>query len=137
MSGINPVLQLGPDTVTVNVAVVGGQLVEPDTTAPGKVKPCTAGSTQCLGVALEDGSPTSAQTALNYATARPEIAVAYSPVDCRVIYTAAANFGDVLIAAATGQVTPAGAAPDARTIVGRCTEPLGVGAGAVGRIRLR
>ena len=29
-------------------------------------------------------------------------------------------------------LTPAGATPDARTIVGRCTEPGGVAAGAVG-----
>ena len=43
---------------------------------------------------------------------------------------------DPLVAAANGQVTPAGATPDARTIVGRCTNPGGVAAGAVGLMRI-
>jgi hypothetical protein len=57
-------------------------------------------------------------------------------VETLVTYAGAATFGQLLIAAANGQVTPAGAAPDVRTIVGRCTAPAGVGAGAVGLIRL-
>jgi hypothetical protein len=43
-----------------------------------------------------------------------------------VKYAAVANLGDKLIAASAGRVTPAGATPDARTIVGECTEPGGV-----------
>ena len=53
-----------------------------------------------------------------------------------MVYAAAANFGDALICAANGQVTPAGATPDARQIVGKCTAPNGVGIGAVGLMRI-
>lgn len=143
MSGVNPVLWTGPDTVAVNVAVTGGQLVMPDSTT-GKVKPATAGAVNVLGVALEDGQPTSAQTSTNFSTARPDIAIAYGPVDVRVTYAANAAYGELLVAAASGQVTPvaavttptAGDVTASRAVVGRCTEPAGVTSGNVGRMRL-
>ncbi|MGH8938619.1 MAG: hypothetical protein ACRDV2_04635, partial [Actinomycetes bacterium] len=47
-------------------------------------------------------------------------------VEVPVKYAAAAAFGDKLVAASNGRVTPAGATPDARTIVGECTELAGV-----------
>jgi hypothetical protein len=135
MSGVNPVLVEGPDTVTVNVAVLGGQLVMPDT--GGRVKPATAGATTVLGVALEDGQPTSAQTPLNFSIARPEIAICYGDVDIRVTYAASAAWGVKLKAAASGQVTPWISGTDAADlIVGVCTEPAGVSSAAVGRMRL-
>lgn len=135
MSGVNPVLWDGPDTVTVNVAVTGGQLVMPDT--GGKVKPATAGAATVLGVAMEDGAPVSSQTPLNYSIARPEIAIAYGDVDVRVTYAASANWGVKLKAAANGQVTPWISGTDAADlIVGVCTEPAGVSSSAVGRMRL-
>lgn len=137
MSGVNPVLFDGPDTVTVNVAVTGGQLVMPDSTT-GRVKPATAGATTVLGVALEDGAPVASQTALNYSIARPEIAVAYAPIDIRVTYAAAAAFGQKLKAAASGAVTPwvTGTDTAPEQIVGICTEPAGVASAGVGRMRL-
>lgn len=136
MSGVNPNLFEGPDTVTVNVAVTGGQLVMPDSTT-GKVKPATAGATTVLGVALEDGAPTSSQTPLNFSVARPEIAVAYGDVDINVTYAATAAWGVKLKAAANGQVTPWVSGTDAADlIVGVCTAPAGVTSGNVGRMRL-
>jgi hypothetical protein len=55
-------------------------------------------------------------------------AVYYGGWEVYVWYTnaAAANQGVKLIAAANGTVTPAGATPDARTVVGVCTHPGGV-----------
>jgi hypothetical protein len=135
MSGVNYTLQHGPDTFEVNVAVTGGMLVEPDGTT-GKVKPAGAGSLKVLGVAATDALPAGSDNPLNFAVARPFTAVYYTSVDIKVTYTNAATFGAKLIAAANGQVTPAGATPDSASIVGICTEPGGVAAGAKGRIRL-
>lgn len=136
MSGVNPVLFEGPDTMTVNVAVTGGQLVMPDT--GGRIKPATANSTTVLGVALEDGAPASSQTALNLSIARTEVAVAYGDVDVRVTYAANAAWGVKLKSAANGQVTPfvSGTDVDPALVVGVCTEPAGVLSAAVGRMRL-
>jgi hypothetical protein len=134
MSGVNPVLWTGPDTVAVNVAVTGGQLVMPDSTT-GKVKPATLSALTVLGVALEDGQPTSAQTSTNFSTARPDIAVAYGGTDVRVTYAANAAYGVKLMAAASGQVTPY-VAGTTDMVVGICTEPAGVTSGNVGRMRL-
>ena len=54
------------------------------------------------------------------------VAVAYAGTEVPVQYSANAAFGDKLVATANGTVAPAGATPDARTIVGICTEPAGV-----------
>lgn len=126
-----PVLQHGPKTFKVNVTVTGGQLVEPDGTTK-KVKPATAGSKLVLGVALLDASPDGSGNNLSFGTNRPETSVARA-CEVRVTYAADTAFGAQLIAAATGQVTPAGATPDATTLVGQCTEPNGVTAGSVAR----
>ena len=126
-----PVLQHGPKTFKVNVTVAGGQLVEPDGTT-GKVKPATAGSLKVLGVALLDASPDGSGNNLSFGTNRPETSVARA-CEVRVTYAANAAFGAKLIAGVTGQVTPAGATPDALTVIGQCTEPAGVLAGAVAR----
>jgi hypothetical protein len=43
-----------------------------------------------------------------------------------VLYESSAKFGDALIAGVAGGVVPAGATPDARAVIGRCTNPGGV-----------
>ena len=146
MAGIPQVTKTGPRTYVpaVGSPVTGGQLVEG--TTGGRIRPAGAGSTRVLGVALTDAvapesivtDPTlvSGQYVLN-ANPRPQnVAVAYGGIEVPVVYSAAAAFGDLLIAAANGQVAPAGATPDARTIVGRCTAPAGVVTpGTVGLMR--
>lgn len=136
MSGVHYTLQHGPDTFEVNAAVIGGMLVEPDGST-GKIKPAAAGSTKVLGVAANDANPTGTDTATNFANHRPHVAVYYSPVDIKVTYAGAATFGAKLKAAANGQVTPWVSGTDAADlIVGVCTEPAGVSAGQVRRMRL-
>lgn len=139
MSGINPTfLEGGPDTVTVSVAVTGGQLLMADTSNVGQAKPSTAGAATCIGVALADGQPLSARTNLNFSTARNVVAIAYGGMDVPgVTYAANANWGAKLKAAATGQVTPWISGTDAADlIIGICAEPAGVLSGATGRVRL-
>lgn len=146
MPAIPQVTKTGPRTYVPAsaVAITAGQVVE--ARAGGRIGPAAAGSLVALGVALQDAiAPedlvTSATTVggrsvLNTAVLPQNVAVAYSPTEVTVTYAAAATFGQSLIAAANGQVTPAGATPDARTLVGVCTAPAGVGAGAVGLMRI-
>jgi hypothetical protein len=126
------------------VAISGGQVVE--ARAAGRIGPAAAGSFVCLGVALTDaiapedlvttGTQVGGRTTINMAVLPQNVAVAYAGDEVPVTYAAAATFGQLLVAAANGQVTPAGATPDARTIIGRCTAPNGVGAAAVGLMRI-
>lgn len=134
MPGSYPTLQLGPATYEVSATVTGGQLVMVDGTT-GKVKPTTGQVAVVLGVALNDAVPAGSGSQLNYATARKEVSVAYGPAE--VVLTAAANiaFGQKVVAAAAGQVTP-GTTPTFDQIVGICTEPGGILSGATGRVRL-
>lgn len=131
MPGAYPYMQDGPATFGVNVTVTGGQLVQPDA-ATGLVKPAVAGSLLVLGVALADAAPAGSGSNLAFGTNRPTVAVQRG-ADCRVTYAAACAFGVKLIAAANGQVTPAGATPDSASLVGQCMEPAGALSGAVGR----
>jgi hypothetical protein len=134
MPGAHRSLHYGPDTYKVSAAVSGGQLVMADASNPGLVKPATAAATTVLGVALGDAAPVAADAdPLIISAAQPEVAVAWNG-DCDVTYTAACALGVLLIAGATGQVTPAGAAPAYDQVVGRCTAPV-TGAG-LGRMRL-
>jgi hypothetical protein len=137
MPGLHRNLQFGPDTVGVSQTVLGGQLVMPDGTT-GLVKPATAAATTVLGIAWSDANPagTNPTSPLNTAWPAPEVAVQYGPADVDVTYASAAAYGQLLLAAANGQVGPAGVAPASDQIVGRCTQPAGVSAGAVGRMRL-
>lgn len=138
----------GPTTYTPanNEAIRGGLLVE--ARAAGRIGAAAAGSFVVLGVALNDaqapeqlvtGPTVDAQgrNVLNAAVFPTTVAVAHSGDVVPVTYAANAAFGQKLIAAANGTVTPAGATPDARTIVGTCREPLGVvvGTNAVGLIQ--
>lgn len=145
MPGIPQVTTSGPKTFTPAEFIVGGQLVE--ARGSSRIGVAAAGSLKVLGVALTDAVAPEAfsstptldafnRPVLNAAPLPDKVAVAYSGEETPVKYAATAAFGDALIAAAAGQVTPAGATPDARTIVGRCTEPAGVAAGATGLMRI-
>lgn len=148
MPGITQVTKTGPKTFTPadNATIVGGQLVE--AVAGGRIQKAGAGSLAVLGVALGDaiapedlvtGATTdgAGRPVVSSAVLPTNVAVAYGGVEVPVTYAANATFGAKLIAAANGTVTPAGAAPDARTIVGVCTEPAGVtvATNAVGLMR--
>lgn len=148
MSGISQVTQGGPKTFTPasGETILGGTLVE--ARAAGRIGVAAAGSEKVLGVALTDAlAPEQGPGATSTdALGRPvvsavpiptTVAVAYSGTEVKVVYAAAAEFGERLVAAAGGKVEPAGDSPDARTIVGVCTEPAGVAAAdARGLIRL-
>lgn len=156
MPGVLQVTKTGPRTYTPVEAILGGQLVEGRTGAAvsgqgasgALVGVAAAGSLKVVGVALTDATtPALAAAAALPATVagRPQIAayyqavvvpVAYSGDEVPVTYTNAADFGDALVATAGGQVGKAGATPDARSVVGRCTNPGGVAAGAVGLMRI-
>ena len=126
MGAIPQVRQTGPKSYPALEAITGGQLVD------GRA---AAGSVRCLGVALNDAVATLITDPVNGVldTAPTETRVLVAKgLEAPVTYAAAAVLGDKLIAAANGQVTPAGATPDARTIVGECTALGGVAAGAVG-----
>lgn len=145
MSAVAQVTKGGPRTYTPAEQILGGQLVEGR--AASRIGVAAAGSVKVLGVALTDAinpeavvtTPvtTAGRPVLNAAAFPVRVAVAYAGDEVKVTYTAAAAFGDALQAAALGQVTPVTVATaDARSIVGRCTEPAGVAAGAVGLMRI-
>lgn len=145
MSGVIEVTKSGPKTFIPAETITGGQLVEGRT--GGRIGIAAAGSAKVLGVALTDaqrpedltGAPANGadgRPVLNAAALPTRVAVAYSGTEVKVTYSAAAAFGDKLVATAGGKVAPAAATPDARTIVGICTEPAGVSVNGRGLIRL-
>lgn len=150
MSAVSQVTKTGPRTYTPAEPIIGGQVVE--ARPAGRIGVAAAGSVHVLGVALTDAqSPDAFQAnpviingrpVLNAAILPHVVGVAFAGIEVPVTYAVAALFGDRLVAAANGQVTPAptGTAtapttPDARTIVGICTAPAGVAAGAVDLMR--
>lgn len=141
MAGVIPRYTDGPVTCTVGEPVAGGLMVE--ARAGGVVGVAAAGSLVALGVATTDATPPAdavstdafGNTLVNTAGVSQYTAVAsegYYPVT----FAAAATFGQALVCAANGQVTPAAAAADPRTIIGKCWEPNGVTAGAVGLAKI-
>lgn len=149
MAAVPQVTQRGPKTFTPadNAFVRGGRLVE--AVAGGRIQEAGAASVKVLGVALTDAiapedvnntPSTDAQGRLvtPMYSLPTSVAVCYAGSETLVTYSANAAFGDPLVATANGTVAPAGATPDARTIVGRCTEPLGVtiASNAVGLARI-
>lgn len=147
MAGIPQVTKSGPKTFTPadNEVILGGLLVE--ARVGGRIGVAAAGSLKVLGVALTDAVAPEDFPAANStdavgrtvvaAVAIPtNVAVAYAGTEVKVTYSAAATFGEKLVATAAGKVGPAGETPDARTIVGICTEPAGVASSARGLIRL-
>ena len=143
MSAVAQVTKTGPRTYTPAEPILGGQVVE--ARATGRIGVAAVGSVKHLGVALTDAQSPDAfvstpvivagRPVLNAAVLPTVVAVAYGGIETPVVYAAAANFGDRLTVAANGQVTPAAATPDARSIVGTCSAPAGVAAGAVGLMR--
>lgn len=147
MSGIAQFTQGGPRTFVPasGETILGGQLVE--ARGAGRIGVAAAASTKVLGVALTDavapeGFPPANTTdvlgrpVVSAVPIPTSVAVAYAGTEVKVKYSAAANFGDKLVATAAGTVAPAAATPDARTIVGVCTEESGVAVNATGLIRL-
>lgn len=113
----------------VKAAVTGGQVVE-GTVDSGvdKVQAAGAGSLVVLGVAYNDASPDDTSTGSAVNVNPLPTAVTVGNGEFYVTYAAAATVGQALIAAANGQVTPAGATPDARTVIGYCTATTASGA---------
>lgn len=137
MTTVIPRFDSGPVTFTALATIVGGQLVDG---AVGGVQPSAAGSNAVVGVATTDAIPAGTSqaptipgvsVAVNAAPIPPYVAVANNGV-WPLTYAASATFGQRLITAANGQVTPAAATPDARQVIGICMEPAGVALGAVG-----
>jgi hypothetical protein len=143
MAAIPQVRKTGPRTYIPAELITGGQVVE--ARAASRVGVAAAASLKVLGVAVTDGiNPeafVSTPVVVNGlpvvdATQLPgHVVLADSGIEVPVKYAAAAAFGDRLIAGALGTVTPAGANPDARTIVGVCSEPAGVAINATGLVR--
>jgi hypothetical protein len=134
MAAIPQVRKTGPKSYPAAETIVGGQVVEGRDTAKAGV--AAAGSIRVLGVALNDAVATLVTDPVNgvldTAPTGTRVNVANRD-EVPVTYVDAAKFGEALVAAAAGKVTPAGAEADPRTIIGRCTEPAGVAAGAVGK----
>lgn len=138
MAGVVPKFDNGPITCRVLETVKGGQLVEGRTAAVqdkgiGNIGVAAAASTKVMGVATKDARPpASNETTDTFGNVTVDVTqiTEYVAVGIHgvwpVLYSANAAFGDPLVATANGTVAPAGAAPDARTIVGRCWEPGGV-----------
>jgi hypothetical protein len=133
MTGIIPKFERGPVTYEVSAVVRAGRIVEPDGVT-GKVKEAAAASVTALGVATTDAQPTpTANTTdafgnqvISMVAVDQYTAVGGSDAIYPVEYSANAAFGQMLVVTAAGTVAPAGATPDARTIVGQCREPGGV-----------
>lgn len=139
MSGVSIVTKTGPRSYSPasGQTITGGQLVE--ATTGGRIKAAASGSVKVLGVALTDAiAPEDVTTTASgtpptlVAVPQPtRTAVAYGHVEVPVTYAANATFGQLLVAAADGKVTPAAefdaeAPTDPALIIGRCTEPNGV-----------
>lgn len=147
MSGIAQVTQGGPKTFIPadNEVIVGGRLVE--ARAGGRIGIAAAGSVVVLGAALHDavapedfppanGTDPLGRPVVSAVKISTTVSVAYAGAEVKLEYSAAATFGQKLVCTGSGKVGPAAATPDARTIVGTCTEPAGVAANATGLTRL-
>lgn len=148
MSGVAVVFKQGPKTYTPadNSVIKGGDVVAAG--AAGRCVVAGAAAVNVLGIALNDAiAPEDVVTAasgtpptLAAVPQATKVAVAYGGMEVDgVTFTADAAEGVALVAAANGDVSPAGATPDARTIIGWCAEPGGVvvATKATGRVRTR
>lgn len=155
MPGIKPVFDNGPLTFAATTIanggnIKGGSLVEPDGTT-GRIKPATANSEVCLGVALNDmaasdfaasdTTDTWGNSIANMNALVPnEGAVAFKGVFRLKVAAATTTvpFGALVKCAANGEVQlhSQGGAATYPMIVGRCVEPGGIAAGARGKINL-
>lgn len=154
MPGLLPTFDRGPLTFSATTIanggnIKGGTLVQPDGTT-GRIMPAAAASTTCLGVAMGDASAsdysnadtsdTWGHTVVNATYPPNEVAVAFQGVfKLKVAATSATvPFGALVKCAANGEVTlhSTGSAATFDVIVGRCVEPLGIVAGARGKINI-
>jgi hypothetical protein len=154
MPGLLPTFDQGQLTFSATTVanggnIKGGSLVEPDG-ATGRIKPASAASVLCLGVALGDASAsdysnadtadTWGNTVVNATYPPNETAVACEGVfKLKVAATSATvPFGALVKCAANGEVTlnSTGSAATFDQIIGRCVEPLGIAPGARGKINL-
>lgn len=119
-------------TYTAAEAIVGGQIVE-RRSGSRLVGVAGAGSLVAVGVARHDVPATRVSVQGPQVGDGGELLVA-DDVVIRVTFAASATEGQKLVCAANGQVTPAGATPDARTIIGTAFEA--VASGAVGLARI-
>lgn len=130
MVGVRPRLSnAGPATYPVVEAVKGGQLVE---ARVGGVGVAAAGSLKVVGVANIDARPFQNPVTtdgdgfetINISPLPQETTCSFERFV--VTYAADAAFGDSLVAASLGRVTPAAPGVDPRAIVGFCDELNGV-----------
>jgi hypothetical protein len=145
-----PHLKHGPDSYQVSAAVAGGTLVVADGASALTVSTAGANAINVLGVAGNDAAPIPNQASNTDSLAGgaplldvsvvPDYVAVYHGADMHVTYAANATFGQLLKAAASGQVTPWVDGTDTHPayIIGRCTQPGGVttSANAVGRARI-
>lgn len=129
---ITQVRKSGPKSYPAGGPIRAGRLVE----AHGAdVRTAEVESPAVLGVALNDAVTIlvtdPVDGVLDTAPTGTRVNVAHG-IEAPVTYEAAAAFGDKLVAATSGTVRPALSDPDARTIVGQCTQLGGVTAGEVG-----
>jgi hypothetical protein len=144
MSGVLPTHERGPMSYQAAANLAGGMLVIKSGSNASTITYAGANALNVLGVCGDDaypqpGTPPSYGTGalgnpLAVSQPLPWVRV-YRNCEMRVTYAGNADFGDLLVAAASGQVAAMGTALDPRQIVGRCTEPGGVtgGAGTVAR----
>lgn len=146
MAAIRPVIEHGPLSFSANVNINGGQLVEPDGSAPGFIKPATSATIHCLGVAIGDaaGLPAPSKSSVDawgnpvYMAQQPpnEVAVAWHGV-WRLVADGAIAFGDyVIVGTIAGTVKSGGATPNPLQVVGFCVDPAGIADTVRGKIRL-
>lgn len=148
MSGVPIVFKTGPQTYTPadNSVITGGDVVTAGT--GGRCVVAGAAAVNVLGIALNDAiapedvvtAPSGTPPVTFVGPQETKVAVAYGGmVVDGVTYTADCAEGLALVAAANGDVSPAGTTPDARTIIGWCAEPGGVvvATKATGRVRTR
>lgn len=155
MPGLLPTFDKGPLTFSATTVanggnIKGGSLVEPDGTTQ-RIKPASASSKVCLGVAMGDASAsdfanadttdTWGHTVVNAQYPPNETAVAFQGV--WKLKNAASGtgfgpiaFGQLVRCAANGEVMPMGGADTFDMVVGRCVEPGGIAAGARGKINI-
>lgn len=122
-----------PATATATgVSVTISVVVNPDATSTDIAYVAGSAATNVLGVALIDAAPYNPNQS-NPTAAFPSAdrVTVGAHGEFPVTYAANATIGQKLLAAASGQVTPAGAGPAADQVVGYCTQS--TAAGQVGR----
>lgn len=134
MPSVSPKFGFPGLKVTYNAAeaLVGGQVVE-HRTGSRRVGVAGAASTAVAGVALHD-VPAARTSVQGLQVGDGMEAVVASQCIVKVTASGAVAVGDALISAAAGRAAAAGAAPDARTVIGRAIEAAADGATFLARI---